>query len=467
MLTTGRYDVVISDPSNPWMAGVASLFTVEYYRLVRERLAADGILAQWLQLYSIHPDDVRSVMATLREVFPHVELWATADADLLLIASDRPHPLDLERADARIDASPAMRASLRAVGLRSSAGLLASFRLTDAEVAALARGGRPNTDGNLRLEFGAARMLFEADALAANRKILSLYRRETFPPSVPPVAGRIDRLVEVADAWLDRADHDRVDRAREYLSRAHDIDGTHVPTLVALARGLIAEGKATEAMTLLAGCAQVAPSNATVHAYAGLAAWRGGDTLNAVRSLRRAAELAPADAAAWEWLGRVHLERQEFPAAVEALTEAAGLQPSLPRTLWLAEALRKSARTADAMAVLRPVLSAHPREAASVLEFWRAAMAGGDRERMAEATGILEQAAALNPWQDPFWLALGRLYAVAGHPEDLERIRARGRRCLPYFDAALAALVERAADDLAATPSTEDTRTTAPAPPAP
>ena len=66
-----RYDIIVSEPSNPWVSGVASLFTSEFYRRIRGHLAPGGLLAQWFQLYEIDPARVASVMRALGAVFPN------------------------------------------------------------------------------------------------------------------------------------------------------------------------------------------------------------------------------------------------------------------------------------------------------------------------------------------------------------------------------------------------------------
>jgi hypothetical protein len=86
-LTRQRYDVVISEPSNPWMAGVAALFTDTFFRTVRDRLTPGGIFCQWAHTYDINDADLRSIVATFRSVFPEGTMWLVADGDLLLVGS--------------------------------------------------------------------------------------------------------------------------------------------------------------------------------------------------------------------------------------------------------------------------------------------------------------------------------------------------------------------------------------------
>ena len=88
-----RYDILISEPSNPWVSGVSSLFTREFYRRIRSHLNPGGVLVQWFQLYEIDPSLLAAVMRALGEAFPHYAVFAASDHDVLIVASDAPVPL--------------------------------------------------------------------------------------------------------------------------------------------------------------------------------------------------------------------------------------------------------------------------------------------------------------------------------------------------------------------------------------
>ena len=93
-----RYDILISEPSNPWVSGVSSLFTREFYQRIRGHLNPGGILVQWFQLYEIDPSLLASVMRALGEAFPHYVVFAPSDYDVLIIASASPIPLPAKAA---------------------------------------------------------------------------------------------------------------------------------------------------------------------------------------------------------------------------------------------------------------------------------------------------------------------------------------------------------------------------------
>lgn len=95
-VTPHRYDIIVSEPSNPWVSGVSSLFTREFYQHVNRSLAPNGVLVQWLQVYDLDLDSVSSVMKALGDVFPVYKLFHTNNGDMLIVASQRN---SLERLD--------------------------------------------------------------------------------------------------------------------------------------------------------------------------------------------------------------------------------------------------------------------------------------------------------------------------------------------------------------------------------
>ena len=87
LLTRQQYDVIISEPSNPWIAGVAALFTREFFETARDRLAPDGVICQWANAYTISDADLRAIVATFRSVFPDGTAWLVGPDDVLLVGS--------------------------------------------------------------------------------------------------------------------------------------------------------------------------------------------------------------------------------------------------------------------------------------------------------------------------------------------------------------------------------------------
>ena len=154
-----RYDVIISEPSNPWVSGVSGLFTREFYRRIRGHLAPGGILVQWFQLYEIHPSRVASVMRALGEEFPHYAVFAPSDHDLLIVAGESEIPLP---AQARIFEQPGVAKELRTVHVLTSGDFDARYVGSRATLEPLfASYGMPaNSDYEPVLDLNAARDRF-------------------------------------------------------------------------------------------------------------------------------------------------------------------------------------------------------------------------------------------------------------------------------------------------------------------
>ncbi len=162
LLSDRRYDVIISEPSNPWISGVANLFTREFFELARGRLRQGGLHCQWLQGYSIEAGDVAAVVKTLAEVFEHVQFWETGYGDYLLIGSERAIEIDLERVY-EIMGRPAVSRSLAHV-LIQDPNQLAAYWIADRRELEAWIAPRPVlTDDRPQLEYSVSRFLLGSD----------------------------------------------------------------------------------------------------------------------------------------------------------------------------------------------------------------------------------------------------------------------------------------------------------------
>jgi spermidine synthase len=153
------YDIIFSEPSNPYRAGISSLFSREFYQAVKRRLAPGGIFLQWLQTYEVDSRTVRSVYATLGSEFGAVETWRTQGGDLILMATEMPLRHDLERMRARVSQEPYRRALPSVWGTNELEGVLAHFIAGPPVSRALAEGQEAliNTDDLSYVEFAFAR----------------------------------------------------------------------------------------------------------------------------------------------------------------------------------------------------------------------------------------------------------------------------------------------------------------------
>ena len=217
-----RYDVVVNEPSHPWVAGIANLFTRDYYVLVERRLEPDGVLATWLQSYQIAPDTYRSLLATLQSVFPEVLVFhAPGTTDTIILAARRPVVVDLAELERRF-AVGETRAELARIAVTAPEHILAALYLGAEEARRYAAGARLNTDDNMYVEFRGPRDRERAAAGDLGNVLAELQARapppETMLQDPQTLLGDRRRLAALV-AGLRRADRETA-RYDALLARA-------------------------------------------------------------------------------------------------------------------------------------------------------------------------------------------------------------------------------------------------------
>lgn len=172
----GSYDLVVSEPSNPWIAGVASLFTREFLELGKSRLKPGGVWSQWIPVYGMSSLDLQTLLRTFREVYPSVLIYAAVDyGDLVLIGSESPLNPTLENARNLVD-EPALAEELGEIGIGSSLDLLSLFLLDDRDILVMGDEIPVNTDDNMIIEYSAPKSL-HAMTRAENFNLLLRHAR--------------------------------------------------------------------------------------------------------------------------------------------------------------------------------------------------------------------------------------------------------------------------------------------------
>lgn len=157
-LSRQKYDVIVSEPSNPWVAGVASLYTREFFRLARESLEPGGLLVQWQHLYETDPELVKLIVRSLRDTFPHGTSWL-GGADLLMVAGVDEVKPDAAKIEERLKQWP-IGSDLGRIGAHSVPAFLALQVHSDEGQRALAGEGPVNTEDHNLLEYQAPRAFF-------------------------------------------------------------------------------------------------------------------------------------------------------------------------------------------------------------------------------------------------------------------------------------------------------------------
>lgn len=159
LLTNRQYDIIASEPSNPWMAGVGNLFTREAFKLARSRLRPGGVMCQWIHNYSLDASHVLSIVRSFGEVFPNMTMWNTKGGDFLLIGSESPLVLPIQELRRRM-AQPGVRPWLERMHYDTEEEFLATLLSHDSMLRQRSAKARLHTDDNMLLEFDAPKTLF-------------------------------------------------------------------------------------------------------------------------------------------------------------------------------------------------------------------------------------------------------------------------------------------------------------------
>lgn len=350
--TRERFDVVTADPIHPWAQGAAYLYTTEYYAMIAERLAPGGIACQWLPLYELSVDDLRSVIASFTAAFPHATLWQ-ATGDALLIGSNAPIGVDVDALARRI-AQPRVARQLARAGLDDAASFLAEFVMDRPAMERFAEGAVPNTDDNLRLEFSSPRSIgidpsrnlpvVEAHRVGAGAIVrgagAGFGSREELLERLDAVAAAKARTLELAPRWH------------------REIGAPSVPGLRALAEGYaeaLALGPYRHAALLRAHSLAIAglleleagrrraalaafqealaadPGNTFANLHVGVQRSREGRHAVALEHFRRAIRRTPASVDGQTAAGEALMALDRFDEALPHLRTAARIRPDLAR----------------------------------------------------------------------------------------------------------------------------------------
>jgi spermidine synthase len=357
-LTRERYDVIISEPSNPWMAGVSALFTRDFFQLARERLAPGGLFCQWAHVYNMSERDLKTVVASFQDAFPGAALFLINEGDVLLVGGAGGDSLRLDAAElARRMQEGRVGEDLAEVHVRSPFAFASLLTLPPDALARFALGADRHTDDRPLLEFRAPRQIH------AN-------------------TGRQNALRLVAEGA-------KSERPEPWRSLVRE------PTAAQLAeRALMlerSEGFAWAALVYLEALAKDPRLLAALEGFV-RASLRSGGEAEAERVLRELVPQAPVDARVALALLLDNLGRTKD--ALATLEAALQLDQRHRRALLLAAELHEQAGNLDAVELLvNAALRAHPGDAEA--EALRASLrlAKGDLEgAIATAEGVLARA---------------------------------------------------------------------------
>lgn len=404
-----EYDVIISEPTNPWIAGIGDLFTLEYFQLCRKRLSRDGIICVWLDAYALDAGCFRSVVHTLQSVFPYLTIWSVLRSDYLLVGSAESPKLAVAELERRL-AAPAVARDLARVNIESILDLFGNLVTGPAGTRRVGGDAELHTDDNALLEFGAPRAMIlgraarlkvlaaveeergvdlsllepgagtalalqvsarmEARGLVVRSAVMehrgqgvaaqaALVRAAGLSPSDPFLATAVTAILSRGARLARTGRFGDAERAYRHALR---VNGKNAGAHYGLGFVLEKAGKAKEAFPHYASAAALDPGSAKYQVAAAAACYRRGDAASCIRHYRRALALDTGSAEirnnlAWALASAAPDELRDVAEGARLAAEACELTDW--RNLHVAETLARiyllERRKGDAIAALQRV----------------------------------------------------------------------------------------------------------------
>ncbi len=440
LLATPRdYDLIISEPSNPWMAGIATLFTEEFYEHAKRRLRPGGLMCQWFHLYHMFPSDVKLVLRTFQQVFPYVSVWSSIPGDVLLVGSDQPYQVSYEVFRQRF-AQPMVREDVARMHLTDPRVLLELCWLGPSEVRRVcANAPGLHRDDLPWLEFDAPKALHDVPAFRVN--YLGLRQFKTLPravvPDVPPAPEESAYYAALGEVYQYRREFEP---AAQALERAVALDPANRGASAALEQVDTQLNRDVKMRRSLEESIALNHTNLQLYRLLARLLRQQGQLEESWRVYARAAAVRVPDAEFAADMASVLRKLQRVVEASECLRSArsqdAHERPEL--VVALAQTLNELRRWDDAAQLLRAALSRHPNEPTLLLLLAHARMAQGHHD---EARTLFERVAALAPLPEAYF-GLGVLARQQGDVRQATEWMMTGLRFDPYNVKALEILAE-------------------------
>jgi spermidine synthase len=354
--TWQKYDLIISEPSNPWIAGVATLFTREFYAAVRGRLTPGGVFVQWMQAYSLYPEDLRMLLATFLAEFQGATLWHGDAPDLILMAPSPPSSEILQRVQG-LYGLQRLHDDFAQLGMEDGAGLFGFYILDDAGLRKFSSGAQINTDDRTLLEYHAPRSLLAHGLEDQNRDAIAQEQKNPLPDDFPQDA-RDAALAASAATSVNQEDSTGAERFLRAL------DNRPATATIAILRGRAALAHSNYQSAFRAFDAALAIDPSSLEAAWGLAETdrHFGNNEKARGALQRILQRDPGNMRALRSLVKLDMDFSRWPEAEDLQRRllAADLNAGAAARAQLAEILRHEEKPDEAYRAMLDCLALDP-----------------------------------------------------------------------------------------------------------
>ncbi len=339
-----RYDVIVTQPSNMWVSSSSNLFSKEVFEMYRDKLAPGGIVGQWMYLYRIDENDLKTMINTFRSVFPHTTMWGNFFyPDLLLVGSLEPLTIDYENFSRRVQQGR-IKEDLARINADDPLTLLGYFQMDEDMIAQYVAGASVNTDDRPRLEFSAPRNMYRRTS-EENIEGMRPYQSNLAPlvRNMPPeVAGRLDQNYRARPLIMDGVIAEGTGDPREAIlawEAALKEDPENVTLRRMMAESYMSMGKwyferddSEEALVYYRRVVELQPPDAKAYLYLGTVHQALNRKADALKYFEMALKLKPNDALIHYEMGHAFLSSQSFEEAAKHFTESIKADPVLSGT---------------------------------------------------------------------------------------------------------------------------------------
>ena len=239
-----QYDLIISEPSNPWIAGIAALYTEEFFGVVRAHVAIGGNFVQWVQAYGLNLDDFSMILGGIHRHFPDTSLWHSAGRDYLVLARDSTEPLSFDRSRS-LWTNALLREDFAALNITQPESWPIYFRLDKTAIDKIAGGAPRNTDDLTALEYSAPAHLRTDRLTKELETALAAFEQSPLPRPLSSLDAQL-----AAGASAEAALESAPPRAERFLNLVRS-DETDPKLLVLRARTTIEKKQFAEAIAQL------------------------------------------------------------------------------------------------------------------------------------------------------------------------------------------------------------------------
>jgi spermidine synthase len=454
LLADRTYDVIISEPSNPWMAGVSQLFSRDFFQLARTRLATNGLFCQWAHMYNMAKQDLETIVASFTDAFPEAVLFLINEGDVLLVGAAGELPtIEQEALTTRLNERN-IAEDLATVEVHNAFTFASLYALSTPALSEWASHAIRHTDDRPVLQFRAPRFMHAQTGESNRASIVEASRQDVTPrwierlrtnPSADEIASRAlmletsDSFTWALDTYIEAvhidphllAAHegivrtamatDRPQRAEEVLRSFANASGEPFFAEAATALGLLYMnlGRLEEGLMVLGRSLDVDPDNPRALLLASEMAGELG-RLDLMEELaRRAMAIRPDDGESEALVAEAGLRKGQLEIALSRAQEILERHPQETRALQVVAIAQ--AQMGDRPAARSAFQKLTELEPDAWLHFNNFAQLEMESNNFKAAAALFERSVDINPKNVQGYVGLRDAARITGDAQQLER----------------------------------------------